>query len=70
MAGNETSAMLGQKRLKKSLERQSKTRQLHELAYGALSAAARPRPTQVSLIQEGHGQAHCLELGEEPGEQV
>lgn len=54
MAGNETNAMLGQKRLKKSLDRQSKPGQLHELAYGMLSPPARSHPTQVSIIQEGH----------------
>ena len=65
MAGNETNAMLGQKRLKESLNRQSKPGQLHELAYGVLAAAARSRPTQLSVIQEGHRQVRCAELREE-----
>lgn len=60
MAGNETSAMLGQK--KPVLEW---TGLLHELAYVVLSAAVRPHPTQVSIIQERHEQVHCTELREE-----
>lgn len=52
VAGNKLNAMSGQKKVGNPWASSQKTGQLHEPAYGVLSAAGRTCPTQMSIIQD------------------